>query len=201
MQSSPRRLRISRESQLVFFAQFRHAGQRWERFLKNCPLTHTGNRGCKVVHVLGPAFMSVPAGHWRYAHLNAIRGDAAHPNVLGVTSTVSEDVVRDALKRVPEVSATQWLSNWLDFRGPPQFPLVPLGRPLPSLGPVPYSLHSLRSQTILFPVIVPTNSILTGGSHHRRRQWMLVRELSKKSRPPIADMKKPLDVRGLEWRP
>ena len=41
---------ISREGQLVFFAQFLHTGQRWERFLKNCPLTYTGNRGSKVVN-------------------------------------------------------------------------------------------------------------------------------------------------------
>ena len=36
---------ISREGQLVFFAQFLHASQRWERFLQNCPLSYTGNRG------------------------------------------------------------------------------------------------------------------------------------------------------------
>ncbi len=50
---------ISRAGQLVFFAQFLYAGQRWERFLKNCPLTYTGNRGSKVVNVLETAFMSV----------------------------------------------------------------------------------------------------------------------------------------------
>jgi hypothetical protein len=85
---------ISREGQLVFFARFLHAGQRWERFLKNCPPTYTGNRGSKVVNVLGTAFMSVLAGHWRYAHINAIRGDALTPSVLGMTSTASQDVVR-----------------------------------------------------------------------------------------------------------
>ncbi len=104
---------ISREGQLVFFAQFLHASQRWERFLQNCPLTYTGNRGSKVVNVLGTAFMSVLAGHWRYAHVNAIRGDAVNPSVLGMTSTVSEDVVRDAMKRMPAVAANQWLSNEL----------------------------------------------------------------------------------------
>ena len=54
---------ISREGQLVFFAQFLQTGQRWERFLKNCPLTYTGNRGSKVVNVLGTAFISFLAGH------------------------------------------------------------------------------------------------------------------------------------------
>ena len=104
---------ISREGQLVFFAQFLHAGQRWERFLENCPLTYTGKRGSKVVNVLGTAFISVLAGHWRYAHINAIRGDALTPSILGMTSTVSEDVVRDAMKRMQEAAATQWLSNEL----------------------------------------------------------------------------------------
>jgi hypothetical protein len=104
---------ISREGRLVFFAQFLHAIQRWEPFLQNCPLTYTGNRGSKVVNVLGTAFISVLAGHWRYAHVNVIRGAAVNPGVLGMTSTVSEDVVRDAMKRMPEVAATHWLSNEL----------------------------------------------------------------------------------------
>ena len=104
---------FSREGQLVFFAQFIHGSQRWERFLQNCLLARTGNRGSKVVNVLGTAFMSVPAGHWCYANVNAIRGDAVNPSVLGMTSTVSKDVVCNAIKPMPEVAATQCFSNEL----------------------------------------------------------------------------------------
>lgn len=104
---------LSREGQLVFFAQFLHQGGRWQRFLQNCPLVYSGNRGSKVVNVLGTVFMSVLAGHWRYAHVSAIRGDAINPDLLGMTATVSEDVIRDAMKRMPEAEALQWLSTEL----------------------------------------------------------------------------------------
>ena len=69
---------------------------------------YSGNRGSKVVNVLGTVFMSVLAGHWRYAHVSAIRGDAINPDLLGMTATVSEDVIRDAMKRMPEAEALQW---------------------------------------------------------------------------------------------
>ena len=104
---------LSREGQLVFFAQFLHANQRWQRFLHSCPLAYIGTRASKVVNVLGTAFMSILAGHWRYAHVNAIRGDAINPTVLGMSATVSEDVIRDAMKRMPEAEALQWLSSEL----------------------------------------------------------------------------------------
>ena len=104
---------LSREGQLVFFAQFLHQSQHWQRLLQNCPLTYSGNRASKVVNVLGTACMSVLAGHWRYAHVNAIRGDALNPNLLGMTATVSEDVIRDAMKRMPEADALRWLSSEL----------------------------------------------------------------------------------------
>src|ERR1700739_71979 len=44
---------VTREGQLLFFAQFLHAGGRWERFVSNTPLHCEGNRGSAVVDVLG----------------------------------------------------------------------------------------------------------------------------------------------------
>ena len=46
---------VTREGQLLFFAQFLHAGGRWERFVSNTPLHYVGNRGSAVVDVLGTA--------------------------------------------------------------------------------------------------------------------------------------------------
>ncbi len=66
---------LSSEGQLVFFAQFLHASQRWQLFLHSCPLTYISNRASKVVNFLGTAFMSILAGHWHYAHVKAISGD------------------------------------------------------------------------------------------------------------------------------
>ena len=44
---------VTREGQLLFFAQSLHAGGRWERFVSNTPLHYVGNRGSAVVDVLG----------------------------------------------------------------------------------------------------------------------------------------------------
>src|ERR1700754_4923992 len=77
----------TREGQLIFFAQFLHTGDRWERFIKNSPLHYEGNRGSKVVDVLGTAALSILCGHWRYAHINAVRGDKLNPGLLGMSRT------------------------------------------------------------------------------------------------------------------
>jgi hypothetical protein len=104
---------VTREGQLIFFAQFLHVGGRWERFIKNTPLRYEGNRGSRVVDVLGTAALSILCGHWRYAHINAVRGDTLNPALLGMSGTVSEDVVRRAMKRMDEGRALAWLSGEL----------------------------------------------------------------------------------------
>ena len=104
---------VTREGQLVFFAQFLHTGGRWERFLKRCPLKYEGNRGSAVVDVMGTATLSVLCGHWRYAHINSVRGDRLNPPLLGMAATVSEDVVRRALRRIDLGAGINWLSGEL----------------------------------------------------------------------------------------
>ena len=54
---------VTREGQLIFFAQFPCVGGRWEQFVSNCPLDYEGNRGSRVVDVLGTATLSVLCGH------------------------------------------------------------------------------------------------------------------------------------------
>lgn len=104
---------VTREGQLVFFAQFLHTGGRWEQFIKNSPLRYEGNRGSRVVDVLGTAALSILCGHWRYAHISAVRGDTLNPGLLGMKQTVSEDVVRRAMKRMDETAGLAWLSGEL----------------------------------------------------------------------------------------
>src|SRR5437762_3089934 len=70
---------VTREGQLIFFAQFLHSGGRWARLLSGCPLRYEGNRGSAVVDVLGTTALSVLCGHWRYAHINSVRGDTLNP--------------------------------------------------------------------------------------------------------------------------
>jgi hypothetical protein len=102
---------VTREGQLIFFFQFLHAGGRWEQFLKNCPLQYTGNRGSGALNVMGTVLLSVLCGHWRYAHINGVRGDGINPGLLGMRKTVSEDVVRLAMKRMNEAEGLGWLSS------------------------------------------------------------------------------------------
>lgn len=99
----------SREGQLIFFFQFLKAGGRWEQFLEGCPLVYVGNRGSGAVNVMGTVLLSVLCGHWRYAHINSVRGDGVNPPLLGMSQTVSEDAVRGALRRLPEEAGLAWL--------------------------------------------------------------------------------------------
>ena len=36
---------VTREGQLIFFAQFLKTGERWKRLFKKCPLEYIGNQG------------------------------------------------------------------------------------------------------------------------------------------------------------
>ena len=90
---------VTREGQLIFFFQFLEAGGRWEEFLRDCPLTYTGNRGSGALNVMGTVLLSVLSGHRRYAHINGLRGDGINPGLLGMSGTVSEDAVRLAMYR------------------------------------------------------------------------------------------------------
>jgi hypothetical protein len=102
---------VTREGQLIFFAQFLQTGMRWDRMVNNCPLRYFSNRGSNVIDVVGTAVLSVLCGHWRYAHINSVRGDKLNPQLLGMTTTVSEDVIRRAMKRMDEAEGLGWLSR------------------------------------------------------------------------------------------
>lgn len=102
---------VTRDGQLIFFFQFLKAGGRWEQFMQNCPLHYTGNRGSGALNVMGTVLLSVLSGHWRYAHINAVRGDGVNPPLLGMDRTVSEDAVRAAMKRIPEKAGLEWLQG------------------------------------------------------------------------------------------
>jgi hypothetical protein len=47
--------------------------------VKDCPLEYKSPNAPQERDVLGTILLSVLAGHWRYAHISALRGD-------GVTS-------------------------------------------------------------------------------------------------------------------
>ena len=81
--------------------------------MADTPLVYSGNRGSGASAVFGTLLLSVLNGHFRYAHINSIRGDGVNPPLLGIAKTVSEDTVRRALKRVDKDQGVQWLEGHL----------------------------------------------------------------------------------------
>ncbi len=102
---------VTREGQLMFFFQFLQAGERWSQLLCDCPLSYAGNRGSGKLNVMGTVLLSVLCGHWRYAHINSVRGDQVNAALLGMEKIVSEDVVRGALKRMDEAASLRWVQR------------------------------------------------------------------------------------------
>jgi hypothetical protein len=50
------------------------------------------------------------AGHRRYAHITALRGDAVAAQALGMGKVISEDALRRALERIDEAASAAWTS-------------------------------------------------------------------------------------------
>ena len=64
--------------------------------------------------VLGTLFLSVLAGHRRYAPISSLRCDGVTLALLGMSKVVSEDAVRRALKAMDETAGSAWLERHLD---------------------------------------------------------------------------------------
>ena len=77
--------------------------------MNSCPLTYTSGNGSQKRDVLGTWFLSILAGHHRYAHITALRGDGVSPQILGMSKIVSEDALRRALGRMSEDESRDWL--------------------------------------------------------------------------------------------
>ena len=86
----------------------------FDSWVAACPLHYTSPNAPKKRDVLGTMVLSILAGHWRYAHITAVRGDGVNPGLLGMERVVSEDAVRRALKKMPETDAEVWLRRHLD---------------------------------------------------------------------------------------
>ena len=85
--------------QLVFFAEFLAATGVFERWVSQCPLEYRSGNAPAKRDVLGTLMMGMLAGHRRYAHITALRGDAVAAQALGMNKVVSEDALRRALER------------------------------------------------------------------------------------------------------
>ena len=77
--------------------------------MSSCPLQYRSGNAPDKRDVLGTLMLSLLAGHRRYAHITALRGDAVAAQALGMNRVVSEDALRRALERMDEAASTAWM--------------------------------------------------------------------------------------------
>ena len=99
--------------QLAFFAEFLKNAGVFDEWVGECPLSYTSPNAPTNRDILGTWMLSVLAGHKRYAHVTALRGDGVSPQVLGMSRIVSEDALRRALGRIDEVTGAAWMRRHL----------------------------------------------------------------------------------------
>jgi hypothetical protein len=104
---------VSAFGQMAFFIEFLKASGLFDAWVDDCPLHYTSPNAPKKRDVLGTLLLAILAGHWRYAHISAIRGDGVNPGLLGMTKVASEDSVRQALKGMDEEQSGVWLKKHL----------------------------------------------------------------------------------------
>ena len=101
--------------QLPFFIEFFKQGSLFDNLVADCPLEYASPNAPNKRDVLGTVMLSVLAGHWRYAHITALRCDPVNPPLLGMAKLVSEDAVRRGLDKIEESAGRSWLAQHLDY--------------------------------------------------------------------------------------
>jgi len=96
---------------MPFFIEFLKTSGLFDKWVEECPLYYTSGNAPEKRNVLGTLVLSVLAGHWRYAHINAIRADGINPELLGMSSVASEDSVRRAMKAMDEAASAEWMKK------------------------------------------------------------------------------------------
>lgn len=104
---------VSSLGQMPFFIEYLKTSGLFEDWVDDCPLEYRSPNAPQKRDVLGTILLSVLAGHWRYAHISALRSDGVNPGLLGMTKVASEDSVRRALTAMEEEASTQWLKKHL----------------------------------------------------------------------------------------
>lgn len=107
-------LPVSSLGALVFFAQFLATTGAFDSLVADTPLCYGSNHAHQPRDVLGTLLLGILSGHYRYAHLAALRGDDIAPRLLGLRAIASEDCVRRALKRIEPDEGRDWLRRHLD---------------------------------------------------------------------------------------
>ncbi len=106
---------VSSLGQMAFFIEFLKTSGLFDNWVNDCPLGYTSANAPQKRDVLGTILLAVLAGHWRYAHISALRGDGVNPELLGMTKVASEDSVRRGLSAMKEEESEAWLKKHLQF--------------------------------------------------------------------------------------
>ena len=101
--------------QLPFFIDFLKTAGLFESIVSDCPLNYTSPNAPQTRDVLGTAMLSMLAGHKRYSHIAALRGDGVLPDLLDMRRIVSEDAVRRAFAAIEEEAGAVWMRRHLDY--------------------------------------------------------------------------------------
>jgi hypothetical protein len=99
--------------QLPFFAEFLEVSGLFDAWVETCPVSWRSNNAPNQRDVLGTAVLAILCGHWRYAHISALRGDQVNAELLGMEKVLSEDSVRATSIRMDEDAALAWLHRHL----------------------------------------------------------------------------------------
>jgi hypothetical protein len=81
----------------------------FDRWVQSCPLAYRSGNAPDKRDVLGTLLLGLLAGHRRYAHITALRGDAVAAQALGMSKVISEDALRRAMQRVDEQASEAWM--------------------------------------------------------------------------------------------
>src|SRR5271156_91845 len=100
--------------QLPFFIDFLKTAGLFDSFVADSPLNYESPNASKTRDVLGTAMLSMLAGHKRYSHIAALRGDGVLPELLGMRKIISEDSVRRAFAAIEEEAGAAWMRRHLD---------------------------------------------------------------------------------------
>ncbi len=100
---------------LPFFVEYLKTAGLFDAWVADCPLDYRSPNSPAKRDVLGTVMLSVLAGHWRYAHMTALRGDAVLAELLGMEGVVSEDAVRRGMSKIDAAKGTDWCRSHLDY--------------------------------------------------------------------------------------
>ena len=98
---------------MPYFIEFLKTSGRFDKWVEDCPLHYRSSNAPDKRDVLGTLLLSVLSGHWRYAHINAIRGDGVNPGLLAMKKVASEDSIRRAIQAIEEEAGGSWMKQHL----------------------------------------------------------------------------------------